>query len=83
MSSLMDRHVDRIVKLLSSLEKGDMRHKQLVTVWLGSGGTMTSLGGCLRWLKVKGYIRKKDPSVNTSPYELTDRGKRYLGGLKA
>lgn len=81
--SLFDRHTERTIKLLDALSKEPLRRKDMVFLWLGTKGTTSSFNDRLSWLKVKGYVRKQDPSTNISPYVITVTGKKYLEGLKA
>jgi predicted transcriptional regulator len=81
---LYEKHEARLKALLEHLnEKGAQRHVALMRVWIQHNGTLASFTSALNWLKHKGYVQKKDKNDKTSPYEITESGKKYLEGIKA
>ena len=79
--SVFERHEIRLKVILEHLNaKGAQKHNQLMKVWIMNNGTLTSFSSALNWLKRRGYVQKKD---ERSPYEITEKGRKYLEGLRA
>jgi predicted transcriptional regulator len=81
---LYEKHEIRLKALLEHLSAhGTQRHGDLTRVWMQHNGTLGSFRNAVNWLKRKGYVQKKDKGNKTSPYEITESGKKYLEGLRA
>lgn len=79
----IERHQQRIKAVLELIEKkGAQRHKELLPVWMQSGGNGVTFNQALSFLKRKGFVVKESEDKQ-SPYKLTDQGRKYLEGLKA
>jgi predicted transcriptional regulator len=82
--TLYEKHEARLRALLEHLSaKGAQRHVDLMRVWIQRDGTLASFTSAVTWLKMKGYVQKKGGGDKTSPYEITEQGKKYLEGIKA
>jgi len=79
----LDRRDARIRKLLEGLEKQPLRYKQLIRIWLLADGNLASLSKTLKWMIMKGYVRKEEVKNRYSPYEISNVGVKYLNGLRA
>jgi DNA-binding PadR family transcriptional regulator len=71
----------RLAKIvLSELERTPLRHTELEKRTVRQCGTHSTFEGIFRYLKQNGYLEKTG-TEHTAPYRITEKGRRFLGGL--
>lgn len=80
---LFERQQKGIRRILNALEIHPRKWKELAGIWVSEDSTYDMFAKVIKWLRSKGYIKKRDRANRFSPYEITEAGKKYLEGLKA
>jgi len=71
----------RLAKIvLSELERNPLRRTQLEKKTVMHCGTHSTFEGIFHYLKQNGYLEKAE-AKHTAPYRITEKGRRFLGGL--
>ena len=76
-----DLHLARIV-LAELVRAGSLRRRDLEKRTLIKCGTRATFDSILAFLKAQGYVIKAF-GRHTAPYQITDKGKRFLEALSS
>ena len=76
-----DLHLARIV-LAELLKAGSLRRRDLEKRTLIKCGTRATFDSILAFLKAQGYIAKAS-EAHIAPYQITEKGKRFLEALSS
>jgi predicted transcriptional regulator len=76
-----DLHLARIV-LAELLKAGSLRRRDLEKRTLIKCGTRATFDSILAFLKAQGYIAKASER-HIAPYQITEKGKRFLEALSS
>jgi len=76
-----DLHLASIV-LAELLKAGSLRRRDLEKRTLIKCGTRATFDSILAFLKAQGYIAKAS-EAHIAPYQITDKGKRFLEALSS
>ena len=76
-----DLHLARIV-LAELVKAGSLRRRDLEKRTLIKCGTRATFDSILAFLKAQGYVVKASER-HTAPYQITDKGKRFLEALSS
>jgi len=66
--------------VLAELSKGPLRRRDLHKRTLRQCGTPATFTSTLNYLKQRGHIEKTS-TKHTAPYQITEKGMRFLEGL--
>ena len=76
-----DLHLARIM-LAEHVKAGSLRRRDLEKRTLIKCGTRATFDSILAFLKEQGYIAKAS-AEHTAPYQITEKGKRFLEALSS
>jgi predicted transcriptional regulator len=76
-----DLHLARIV-LAELVKAGSLRRRDLEKRTLIKCGTRATFDSILAFLKAQGYIAKAS-EAHIAPYQITEKGKRFLEALSS
>ncbi|MGB9778332.1 MAG: hypothetical protein ACPLW8_02910 [Candidatus Bathyarchaeales archaeon] len=76
-----DLHLARVV-LAELVKAGSLRRRDLEKRTLIKCGTRATFDSILAFLKAQGYVVKAS-EAHTAPYQITEKGKRFLEALSS